>query len=90
MARGLGLDEEIAELTRLTIEGEIPFADSFSRRVKILGEFGIEEIHRSLENVRYFERILSFILERPDKCSIVTGNLDVWIAPLVSDWGVAV
>ena len=88
ISRILGVQEEIEELTQLTIEGKIPFGESFSKRVKILGAYPISQIHDSLSNVKFFVQTLEFIKKRPDSCTIITGNLDVWIKPLVEGIGV--
>ena len=82
IAREFGIDSEIETLTRQTIEGQISFAESFSRRVELLKKIPVSEIANLLEKIPIHEKLVRFIQENSDRCSIVTGNLDVWIDKL--------
>lgn len=84
MAGAVGLEEEMARLTRLTLDGTIPFSESFKRRFSMLREAPLEVLCRISAAVPVDEYILSFISEYSDRCVVVTGNLDVWIEPLVN------
>lgn len=81
------LNEEIESLTNETIEGNIPFIESFIRRVHILGKLPINEINDLLEKVSLHSKVLEFIKENKDNCVIATGNLGCWINKLVKKVG---
>lgn len=82
IARHFGILEDIELLTKQTIDGEISFVDSFKKRVELMKNLPIDEVANLLENVPLHDKILEFIKKNSDRCSIVTGNLDVWIDPL--------
>ena len=82
IARQFGISEDIELLTKQTIDGEISFVDSFKKRVELMKDLPVDEVANLLENVPLHEKILEFIKKNSDRCSIVTGNLDVWIDPL--------
>jgi HAD superfamily phosphoserine phosphatase-like hydrolase len=89
IARAVGLQDEIAALTRRTMAGELPFESSLRRRVEILRQVPVSEVRRIVAGVEIDPDIADFLSEHRDRCTIVTGNLDVWIADLVADLGVA-
>jgi phosphoserine phosphatase len=88
IARALGVEAEIAALTARTIAGELPFAASLRRRVAILGAVPISRVREIVAGVELDPHIVAFLRENRDRCTIVTGNLDVWIADLVAELGV--
>lgn len=90
IARAIGVEKEIAELTALTIAGDIPFEYSLRHRVEILNSVPVSTIQDIVADVELDLNILSFIQERSDRCSIVTGNIDVWISKLTTKIGVPV
>ena len=69
---------EIAELTKRTVQGNIPFIESFIRRVNILGNYSVEETSRLLEQVPLYPEVKQFIDAHKADCIIVTGNLTCW------------
>lgn len=82
IARHFGIEEEIGKLTKDTVEGRIPFVESFIRRVYILGKLPVDEIAELLGKIRLYPRIREFINNHPDNCCIATGNLYDWITRL--------
>lgn len=89
IAASIGLDDEISVLTQATIAGILPFEKSFKLRVRLLKEAKIELIHRILETqVDFRHNILEFIQKNWSNCFVVTGNLDVWVKPLLNKLGV--
>ena len=70
--------EEIAELTKSTIQGNVPFVESFIRRVNILGKYSVSETSNLLAKVPLYPEIKSFIDSHREDCVIVTGNLTCW------------
>lgn len=83
IASELDVTDEIATLTKLTMDGHIPFADSMRLRCLILGQIPIKKVHTIVESVPLDAAIVEFINERSSDCAIVTGNLDVWLTPLI-------
>lgn len=51
IAEHFGVQDQIAELTHHTVQGNVPFVESFIRRVNILGRFSVSEISDLLARV---------------------------------------
>lgn len=82
-----GLQSEMAELTALTLRGEIPFAQSFRLRVAMLSHVPVSEVRACVARAPLDPHITAFIAARREDCVIITGNLDVWAAPLLERLG---
>jgi HAD superfamily phosphoserine phosphatase-like hydrolase len=87
IAKHFRVQEEIVELTKETIKGNIPFIESFIRRVGILGKLPVSEIANLLESVRLHQELLTFIQTHQQYCAIATGNLECWVNKLISKVG---
>jgi phosphoserine phosphatase len=87
IAQELGLCEEMTLLTQLTLEGKLRFPESFRLRVQILRSVPISRVQRIVAEVPLDPAIADFIASRPERCVIVTGNLDCWVAPLRAKLG---
>lgn len=87
IAAELGISEEIATLTRITMEGLISFEESLRLRVAILGQVPAKVVHEIIANIPFDTRLTSFIQARAEQCFVVTGNLDVWVGPAISRIG---
>jgi len=87
IASELGLQEEMKTLTELTLKGVIPFEASFRLRCAILRSVPISVVREIVMEVPVDKNIARFIKERREQCFIVTGNLDVWIQPLLQELG---
>lgn len=83
LAQELGLSEEMSLLTRLTLDGQIAFEKSFKLRYHILKSIPIQRIQDIMDKVRFNPAICRFIMDNPAVCAIVTGNLDIWIRPIM-------
>lgn len=79
--------EEIAELTKRTVQGNIPFVESFIRRVNILGKYSVSETSDLLAQVPLYSEIKKFIDSHREDCIIVTGNLTCWCEGLFKKIG---
>lgn len=90
IAAELGVAGEIATLTRLTMDGLIPFEDSMRLRTLILGQVPLARVHDVMMSIPVTGVLLDFIRHNTDRCFVVTGNLDVWIAPLIEQLGCGV
>lgn len=87
IASEVGLEKEMSLLTQLTMDGLIPFEDSFRLRFAILRSIPIARIQDAVSRVELDMEIFDFIQENRNCCFVVTGNLDVWIEPLVKRLG---
>lgn len=81
-------EKEIREVTESTMKGEIPFEESFQRRVKILSQISVKKVNELVSEIPLNEEIVKFIVENRDRCYIVTGNLDIWISGLMNKLGI--
>jgi len=81
------VDKQIKKLTEDTIQGNIPFIESFIRRVQILGELPVSEVNELLSKVPLSEKVLHFIEENQEDCIIATGNLNGWVEKLINRIG---
>lgn len=87
IASQMGLLSEMQLLTRLTIDGTIDFEQSFRLRCAILQSMPISSVQEIVAEVPLNAEISRFIAENKDRCTIVTGNLDVWIRPILERLG---
>lgn len=83
IASELNISEEMALLTKLTMDGVIDFISSFKLRVLLLSTVSIERINSIIDEVPLDSKLLNFIKENREQCFIVTGNIDLWIKPLL-------
>lgn len=88
IAESAGLEEEMKILTELTLSGAIDFRQSFKLRVALLSTVPLVAVHRALERVRVDPHIGRFLRDRGEDAYVVTGNLDLWIRPLLDRLGV--
>ena len=87
LAAELGIAEEMATLTRLTMDGLIPFSNSLRLRSMLLGQVPIDRVHEIIERIPLNHQIIDFIHSRKTQCIILTGNLDIWVHPLLDRIG---
>lgn len=87
IAKHFNILKEIEELTKETVQGNIPFIESFIKRVYILGELPVSEVSKLLENVKLYKNLLNFIQNNKENCIIATGNLDCWSDRLLNKIG---
>ncbi|ALM85277.1 HAD family phosphatase [Bordetella sp. N] len=87
IASALGLQREMNVLTKLTLDGTIDFEDSFRLRCAILQSIPISDVQSIVQDVPLDKDIVKFIQANVDSCYVVTGNLDLWIKPLIDQLG---
>lgn len=87
IANHFGVQEEIAALTQETVQGNIPFIESFIKRVRILGQLPISKVSSLLETANVYPELLAFIKANSDKCVVATGNLWCWCDRLLTRIG---
>ncbi len=84
IAKEMGIYEKMCSLTESTMRGEVPFSQSFLKRVELLRDIPVPEVSYRIAKIQLNERLASFIRKYKERCYIVTGNLDVWIDKLVA------
>ncbi len=83
----IGLFAELTKLTDDTMQGLIPFDQSFKKRVTMLNQIKLADIQEIVLNAPCFEDLLDFIKSNRDRSFVVTGNLDIWIQPWLEKHG---
>ena len=83
LADDLGLADDMAVLTRLTMDGLMPFASSLRLRCEILKQIPLPRARSLVASIPLENAIVRFIAERAADCFVVTGNLDVWLEDLL-------
>ncbi len=83
IAKHFGIEEKICPLTQQTVQGIVPFAEGFIRRVKILQEYSVCEISQLVCDVPLYPLLLQFIRQHRADCIVVSGNLDCWCHALL-------
>lgn len=87
IAERFDLGEIVRKETEAAMCGEVPFAESFSRRVALLAHCPVGEASDLVAGIPLNEGIAAFIRKNSESCYIATGNLDVWIEKLVAALG---
>lgn len=87
IAEHFNVQDEIMELTRQTVQGNVPFIESFIKRVGILGQLPVNEVNDLLSTVPLYPRLQEFISANKEQCVIVTGNLSCWCESLMKRIG---
>ena len=87
IAEHFNCHDEIAVLTKQTVAGNIPFIESFIRRVNILGKYPVGETNNLLAQVPLYPELIQFIDSHRTDCVIVTGNLTCWCEGLFKKIG---
>lgn len=87
ISKELGIFEKMSQLTESTMNGEIPFKQSFLQRVELLKNISVSEVNRMIGEIQLNELLVEFVKKNQERCYVVTGNLDVWIADLMKKIG---
>lgn len=87
IASHFNVQEQIDKLTKQTVQGNVPFVESFIRRVNILGKNSVSETDELLSQVPLYPLLAKFIKEHKEDCIIVTGNLTCWCEKLFKKIG---
>lgn len=87
IAAEIGLERGMAALTQAAIDGQTAFEPSFRHRCQLLSAIPRDTIRRIISDAPLDPHILGFIHENRQDCFILTGNLDIWIAPIIEQIG---
>jgi HAD superfamily phosphoserine phosphatase-like hydrolase len=86
IARHFNVREEIDALTQQTVRGDIPFMESFIKRVDLLGTLDVGEIAKLLGSIPVSNRLRLFVEQNASDCAIATGNFRNWVAQLAAQF----
>ncbi|MEW6152643.1 MAG: HAD-IB family phosphatase [Actinomycetota bacterium] len=87
VASASDIAEEIEVLTAATEQGAIPFARSLRLRCRLLRDVPLSEARRRVGYAAVNEDMLAFVRLRHDRCFVLTGAPDCWVAPLAERFG---
>lgn len=87
IAHHFGCEDKLEELTAHTVAGNVPFIESFIRRVNILGKYSVAETAELLAQAPLYPELARFIREHASDCIVVTGNLTCWCEKLFKKLG---
>ncbi len=87
IAQSIGKGDEMRHLTEECMCGNIPFIHSFLQRVDLLRNIPISKVQKIISEIPLNEHIVDFMHNANERCYIVTGNIDVWINPLMKKIG---
>ena len=80
-------DRELRGRTMESVMGAAPFAQSFPARVARLRPVPVAQAAEIARGLPRYESLCAFLRRNQERCYLATGNLDVWIAPLVRELG---
>lgn len=83
LAEKLGNAERMRQMTEETMRGERPFSESFSERVRMLSELPVSAVAEQVAAVPLNRKMTEFVRRHPERCYVVTGNVDCWIEELL-------
>src|SRR5690606_3004428 len=87
IAAELGISEEIATLTRITMDGLLTFEESLRLRVAILGQVPVHTVRSIIDDIALDETLVDFIQSKPDQCFVVAGHVDLWVMHVIERIG---
>lgn len=87
LAMHFNIEDDIEEITMQTVHGNIPYMESFIRRVFVLGTLPVDEVRAFLKTMPLHRKVCDFIKRYPENCAVATGNMNVWVDSLLTDIG---
>lgn len=87
IAESVGLGDEMLRLTEAAMSGNVPFEQNFRDRVELLKQVSLDQARSIAAKQPLHGQISRFIKENSRRCMILTGNLDVWIEPILESLG---
>lgn len=78
ISQNFDCQNEIGDLTAKTLAGNVPFIESFIRKVNILGDYSVDKINAIVASIPIYSLLLDFIQAHKEDCVVVTGNLSCW------------
>ena len=68
IAKNIGLENEMRDLTEATMRGEIPFKTSFLNRVNLLSSINVSTVNKIVSNIPLDKDIANFIRNNHERC----------------------
>jgi HAD superfamily phosphoserine phosphatase-like hydrolase len=87
IAKHFGIEAQIDIITQQTIAGNIPFVESFIKRVHILGALPVSKVDALLSCAPLYAQLWQFIKTHSERCAVATGNLSCWVEGLMQKLG---
>ena len=87
LAREAGCEAEMRLRTERAMRGEVDFAADFAERVAMLNEISLSRVREIAASIPVHSEIARFLQTYRERCTILTGNLDLWIEPLIERLG---
>ena len=87
IAQSVGLEREMSALTEAAMRGDVLFEQDFLNRVKLMQGISLSKARSIVSKAPLHVEIAGFIRKNPQRCIILTGNLDVWIMPIIEKLG---
>lgn len=88
LASHIGCYEIMKKITEDTMLGKLSFEESFLKRIEMLKQIPISTVREIVDSIELNSEIVKFIKENSERCTVITGNLDVWICELMKKLGV--
>lgn len=89
LAREAGIEAEMAQRTERCMRGETPFEADFPARVDLLRNLPLKRAQKAAASAPVNPKIACFLRAHAGRSMILTGNLDVWIAPILERLGMS-
>lgn len=70
ISKKIGMEKEMREFTEATMNGILPFKESFLKRVKILSEISVKEINDFVSDIPLNKAIADFIRKNHERCYV--------------------
>ena len=87
ICRKLGIYEQMCSLTERTVQGELPYKQSFLQKAELLKKVPLSLLRRLSGGLPLNEKLAEFIRIHRHRCHIVTVLPDVWIRELIEKTG---
>lgn len=84
IAGAFGIKEEMEKLTESAIKGNVPYVESFIKRVHILGKLPVDRVEAAIANISLYPDIVKFIERHNEDCIVATSNLIQWVKGIVN------
>lgn len=87
VAEKFGISEEIDKITAEAEQENMPFVESFIRRVYMINHLSIDEISAAICEAKLHDKVVDFIKANKDNCIIITYNIESWCKKLLDSIG---
>ena len=79
IAKKIGKEDEMQELTEQCMIEDIPFKDGLKKRMRIVENIPVSEINNIILEIPLNDKLMNFITEHKEDCYIVSGSVDTYI-----------